>query len=207
MLLHREGVECVVLEARTREYVEKRVRAGLLEQNTVNLLRELDAADRLDREGLEHNGIYLRYHGRNHYVDMAGLTGRHITIYGQQEVVKDLTQALLDRGVPVLFEVSDVELHDIETKRPRITYEHDGQTHELTCDAIAGCDGFHGVSRQRIAEHLTEYEYVYEFGWLGILAEALAGHRRADLRLARGRLRALHDALPDDQPAVPPGPR
>ena len=172
MLLHREGIECIVLEARTREYVEKRVRAGLLEQNTVNLLRELDVADRLDREGLEHNGIYLRYHDQNHYVDMAGLTGRHITIYGQQEVVKDLTQALLDRDVPVLFEVSDVELHDIETERPRITYEHDGQTHELTCDAIAGCDGFHGVSRQRIAEHLTEYEYVYDFGWLGILAEA-----------------------------------
>ena len=172
MLLHREGIDCVVLEARDREYVEKRVRAGLLEQNTVDLLHDLDVAERLDREGLEHNGIYLRYHGENHYVDMAGLTGRHITIYGQQEVVKDVTQALLDRGVPVLFEVSDVELHDIETDHPRITYEHDGQADELTCDAIAGCDGFHGVSRPTIAEHLTEYEYVYEFGWLGILAEA-----------------------------------
>jgi len=172
MLLHREGIDCVVLEARCREYVEKRVRAGLLEQNTVDLLHDLDVAERLDREGLEHNGIYLRYHGENHYVDMAGLTGRHITIYGQQEVVKDVTQALLDRGVPVLFEVSDVELHDIETDHPRITYEHDGQADELTCDAIAGCDGFHGVSRPTIAEHLTEYEYVYEFGWLGILAEA-----------------------------------
>jgi len=172
MLLAREGIEFVVLEARTREYVEERVRAGLLEQNTVNLLRELDVAERLDREGLEHNGIYLRFHEKNHYVDMAALTGRHITIYGQQEVVKDLTQALLDRGVPVLFEVSDVELHDIETDQARITYEHDGQTHELTCDAIAGCDGFHGVSRPTIAQHLTEHEYVYGFGWLGILAEA-----------------------------------
>jgi p-hydroxybenzoate 3-monooxygenase len=172
MLLHREGIECVVLEARDREYVEKRVRAGLLEQNTVDLLHELDVAERLDREGLEHNGIYLRYHDKNHYVNMAGLTGRHITIYGQQEVVKDLTQALLDRGVPILFEVSDVELHDIETDHPRITYEHAGKTDELTCDAIAGCDGFHGVSRPTIAEHLTEYDYVYGFGWLGILAEA-----------------------------------
>ena len=106
MLLHREGIDCVVLEARDRGYVEKRVRAGLLEQNTVDLLRELGVAERLDREGLEHNGIYLRYREENHYVDMAALTGRHITIYGQQEVVKDLTQALLDRGVPVLFEVS-----------------------------------------------------------------------------------------------------
>jgi len=172
MLLHRAGIDCVVLESRDREYVEKRVRAGLLEQNTVDLLHELGVADRLDREGLEHNGIYLRYHEQNHYVDMAGLTGRHITIYGQQEVVKDVTQALLDRGVPVLFEVSDVELHDIETDHPRITYAHDGQADELTCDAIAGCDGFHGVSRPTIAEHLTEYDYVYGFGWLGILAEA-----------------------------------
>jgi len=172
MLLHREGLDCVVLEARTREYVEERVRAGLLEQNTVDLLHDLDVAERLDAEGLEHNGIYLRYHDENHYVDMANLTGRHITIYGQQEVVKDLTEALLDRGVPVLFEVSDVELHEIETDHPRITYEHDAEAHELTCDAIAGCDGFHGVSRPTIAEHLTEYEYVYGFGWLGILAEA-----------------------------------
>ena len=172
MLLHRAGIDCVVLESRDREYVEKRVRAGLLEQNTVDLLHELGVADRLDREGLEHNGIYLRYHEQNHYVDMAGLTGRHITIYGQQEVVKDVTQALLDRGVPVLFEVSDVELHDIETDHPRITYAHDGQADELTCDAIAGCDGFHGVSRPTIAEHLTEYDFGYGFGWLGILAEA-----------------------------------
>ena len=172
LLLHREGIECIVLEARDREYVEKRVRAGLLEQNTVDLLHELGVAERLDDEGLEHSGIYLRYHEQNHYVDMASLTGRHITIYGQQEVVKDVTQALLDRGVPLLFEVGGVELHDIETDHPRITYGHNGQMNALTCDAIAGCDGFHGVSRPTIAEHLTEYEYVYAFGWLGILAEA-----------------------------------
>ncbi len=171
-LLHREGIDCIVLEARDREYVEKRVRAGLLEQNTVDLLRELGVAERLDDEGLEHNGVYLRYHEQNHYVDMTALTGRHITIYGQQEVVKDVTEALLDRGVPVLFEVSDVELHDIATDQPRITYEHDGQADELICDVIAGCDGFHGVSRPTIAEHLTEYDYTYEFGWLGILADA-----------------------------------
>jgi p-hydroxybenzoate 3-monooxygenase len=172
MLLHEAGIDTVVLESRDRAYVEKRVRAGLLEQNTVDLLHDLNVAERLDREGLEHNGIYLRYHGQNHYVDMTGLTGRHITIYGQQEVVKDLTSALLERDVQILFEVDDVRLHDIETDTPRITYEHDGQAHELTCDAIAGCDGFHGVSRPTIAEHITEYDYVYPFGWLGILAEA-----------------------------------
>jgi p-hydroxybenzoate 3-monooxygenase len=172
MLLEREGIECVVLEARTREYVEKRVRAGLLEQNTVDLLRGLGVADRLDREGIEHSGVYLRHNGHNHHIDMAALTGRHITIYGQQEVVKDLITALLDRGGEVRFEVSDVELHDIESDRPRITFTHDGGEDELVCDAIAGCDGFHGVSRPTIAEHLSEYEYVYEFGWLGILADA-----------------------------------
>ena len=172
MLLHRENIDCVVLEARDRAYVEKRVRAGLLEQNTVDLMHELGVADRLDREGLEHNGIYLRYDGSNHYIDMTKLTGRHITIYGQQEVVKDLTNALLQRNVPVHFEVSGVALHDIESDTPKITYEYKGQQHELTCDAIAGCDGFHGVSRQTIADHVTEYEYVYPFGWLGILAEA-----------------------------------
>jgi p-hydroxybenzoate 3-monooxygenase len=172
MLLHRDGIDCVVLEVRDRAYVEKRVRAGLLEQNTVDLLHELGVGERLGREGLEHSGIYLRYHGENHYVPMTELTGRHITIYGQQEVVKDLTTTLLGKNVPVHFEVSDVALHDLETDAPRITYEHQGQAHELTCEAIAGCDGFHGVSRQTIAEHITEYDHAYPFGWLGILAEA-----------------------------------
>jgi p-hydroxybenzoate 3-monooxygenase len=172
MLLRRNHIDCVVLEDRDRAYVEKRVRAGLLEQNTVDLLRELGVDDRLNREGLEHNGIYLRYREENHYVDMTALTGRHITIYGQQEVVKDLTTSLLDDDVEVLFEVNDVQLHDIESDAPRITYEHEGQNHELTCDVIAGCDGFHGVSRPAIAEHITEYDYEYPFGWLGILAEA-----------------------------------
>ena len=172
MLLHRENIDCVVLEARDRAYVEKRVRAGLLEQNTVDLLHELGVGERLDEEGLEHSGIYLRYHDENHYVPMTELTGRHITIYGQQEVVKDLTTALLDKDVPIHFEVSNVTLHDLETEAPHITYEHEGESHELTCDAIAGCDGFHGVSRQTIAEHITEYDYAYPFGWLGILAEA-----------------------------------
>lgn len=172
LLLHRAGIESVVLEARDRPYVEKRVRAGLLEQNTVNLLRELEVAARLDREGLEHDGINLRHRGRNHHVDMAGLTGRHITIYGQQEVVKDLIVALEQRQVPIHFEVEDVRLHDLETDRPRVTYRHENDDRELVCEAVAGCDGFHGVCRPAIEEHLTVYDYTYQFGWLGILAEA-----------------------------------
>jgi p-hydroxybenzoate 3-monooxygenase len=172
LLLLRAGIETVVLEARDRAYVEKRVRAGLLEQNTVNLLHELDVAERLDREGLEHSGVYLRHQGRKHHVDMARLTGRHITIYGQQEVVKDLIAALLERGGTIHFEVEDVRLHDLTTERPDITYTHGGARHDLACDAIAGCDGFHGISRQAIAEHLTAYDYEYQFCWLGILADA-----------------------------------
>src|SRR5919206_1665589 len=114
LLLARAGIESVVLEARSREYVQKRVRAGLLEQNTVDLLRDLGVAERLDREGLEHTGVYLRRRGRQHHVDMSTLTGRHITIYGQQEIVKDLIAARLEQGGALHFEVSDVEVHDVE---------------------------------------------------------------------------------------------
>src|SRR5436309_4570676 len=134
MLLHRENIECVVLEARDRAYVEKRVRAGLLEQNTVDLLHELGVGDRLSREGLDHTGVYLHFSERVFHVDMLRLTGRKITIYGQQEVVKDEIAALLERGVPVHFEVADVAVHDLEGS-PHITY--DGG--EITCDFIAGC--------------------------------------------------------------------
>src|SRR3954453_8823943 len=127
LLLARAGIETVVLEIRSREYVEHRVRAGLLEQNPCDLLRELGVAGRLDREGLEHNGVYLRRRGRRHHVDMSALTGRHITIYGQQEVVKDLIAARRERGGALHFEVADVAVHDIESDAPRVTYTHDGE--------------------------------------------------------------------------------
>jgi p-hydroxybenzoate 3-monooxygenase len=172
LLLERAGIDAVVLEARSRAYVEQRVRAGLLEQNTVDLLRELGVAGRLDREGLEHTGVYLRRRGRQHHVDMSALTGRHITIYGQQEVVKDLIAAHLEHGGDLRFEVSDVAVHDVEGDAPRITFAHDGRRDELRCELVAGCDGFHGVCRPAIAEHLAQHEFVYPFGWLGILAEA-----------------------------------
>jgi p-hydroxybenzoate 3-monooxygenase len=173
LLLQRGGIEAVVLEARSREYAEQRVRAGLLEQNTVDLMHELGVAERLAREGLRHTGVFLRHQGRTQHVDMSDLTGRYLTIYGQQEVVKDLIGARLERGGELHFEVSDVALHGLESERPRITYVHDGRRHELECDVIAGCDGFHGVCRPSIpAGRLTEYEHVYPFGWLGILAEA-----------------------------------
>jgi p-hydroxybenzoate 3-monooxygenase len=173
LLLAREGIESVLVESRTRAYVEHRVRAGLLEHNTVQLLHELGVGERLAREGLEHHGIYLRRQGRTERVRLTELTGRRITIYGQQEVVKDLIAARLEHGGALHFEVSNVEVHDLDRERPRVTYTHKGAAQELECDVVAGCDGFHGVCRPSIPDGvLTEYEYVYPFGWLGILVEA-----------------------------------
>jgi p-hydroxybenzoate 3-monooxygenase len=173
LLLAREGIESVVLETRDRAYVEQRVRAGLLEHNTVELLKDLGVGERLEREGLVHDGIYLRRPGHTQRIAMTELTGRHVTVYGQQEVVKDLIAARLEAGDPLHFEVSGVAVHDIETDTPRVTFSHDGAEHELECDFIAGCDGFHGVCRPAIpAGVLTELDYEYPFGWLGILAHA-----------------------------------
>jgi p-hydroxybenzoate 3-monooxygenase len=168
LLLQRAGIDCVVLESRDRAYVEQRVRAGLLEQNTVDLLHELGVGERLARKGLDHTGVYLHFSERVFHVDMLRLTGRKITIYGQQEVVKDEIAALLERDVPVHFEVAGVAVHDLEGS-PRITYEGG----EIACEFIAGCDGFHGVCRPSVPDGiLTEHDYVYPFSWLGILAEA-----------------------------------
>jgi p-hydroxybenzoate 3-monooxygenase len=172
-LLHLQGIESVVLEARSREYVEARVRAGVLEQTTVDLLGEAGVAERLHREGLVHRGLELRFDGRGHRIDFAELTGgRAITVYGQQEVVKDLIAARLGYGGDLRFEVADVSLHDLESERPRIRFSHEGADHELRCDVVAGCDGFHGISRPTVPEGvLRVYEREYPFAWLGILAE------------------------------------
>ena len=169
LLLQQAGIDCVVLEVRDRAYVEKRVRAGLLEQNTVDVLHQVGVADRLDREGLDHTGVFLRFNDRAFHVDMLRLTGRKITIYGQQEVVKDEIAALEERGVPIHFEVDDVAVHDLDSERPRITYSGG----ELVCDFIAGCDGFHGICRPAFPDGvIAEHDFTYPFSWLGILAEA-----------------------------------
>jgi p-hydroxybenzoate 3-monooxygenase len=173
-LLARVGVDSVVLENRSRAYIEQRVRAGVLEQNTVDLLREHGLAERLDREGMVHHGLELRFAGRGHRIPLSELTGgRAITVYGQQEVVKDLVKARLDAGGEILFEVEDVSLHDLGSERPAIRFRHAGGDHELRCDVVAGCDGYHGISRASIPPGvLTAYEREYPFAWLGILAEA-----------------------------------
>jgi p-hydroxybenzoate 3-monooxygenase len=172
-LLHRAGIESVVLEARNREYVESRVRAGVLEQGSVDLLREHGLGERLDREGLVHEGINLQFGGERHRVPMTELTGRAITVYGQQEVVKDIIAARLAAGGEILFDVDDVRLSGLTEDQPVIRYTRDGRKAELHCDFIAGCDGFHGVSRTAVPDGvLTTYERTYPFAWLGILAEA-----------------------------------
>jgi p-hydroxybenzoate 3-monooxygenase len=173
-LLGRLGIDSVVLEARERAYVEQRVRAGVLEQGTVDVLRAAGVADRLEREGLVHEGIELRFGGHGHRLDLKALTGGStITVYGQQEVVKDLIAARVDAGAPLLFAVGDVSLHDVETDRPAVHFRHAGEAVELRCDVIAGCDGFHGVCREAIPPGvLSVFEREYPFAWLGILAQA-----------------------------------
>jgi p-hydroxybenzoate 3-monooxygenase len=177
-LLHREGIESVVIESRSRDYVEHRVRAGVLEQGAVDLLVRSGVGDRLQREGLVHHGIELRFGGRGHRIDLTELTGgRAITVYGQQEVVKDLIRARLDAGGTVLFDVADVSVHALESTRPRIRFRHGDNDVELQCDAIAGCDGFHGTCRPSVPSGvLKAFERAYPFAWLGILAEAAPSH-------------------------------
>ncbi len=172
-LLHLQGIESVVLENRSRQYCEERVRAGVLEQGTVDLLCQTGVGERLKREGLVHGGIELRFGGKGHRIDFRELTGgKTITIYGQSEVLKDLTDARLAAGGQVYFEVEDVSVHDFDRTKPKIRFRKAGKVEELTCDFIGGCDGFHGICRPAISKSLTVYEREYPFGCLGILAEA-----------------------------------
>ena len=171
-LLHVQGIESVVLESRSREYVEARIRAGVLEQGTVDLLVGAGAGERLQSEGIVHHGIELQFDGERHRVPLSELTGgRVIVIYGQTEVVKDLIRVRLEHDAPLLFEVEDVTVYDVTTERPVIRFRHEGADHELECDVIAGCDGFHGICRPSIPDRvLRSFSRDYPFGWLGILA-------------------------------------
>lgn len=175
-LLHLAGIDSIVLESRSRRHVESRVRAGLLEQGSVETLAEAGVADRLRREGLVHHGIELRFDGAAHRIPLTELTGRSVTIYGQQEVVKDLIAARLAAGAhrdhaPILFEVERVALHDVSADTPRIAFRHAGEDHVIEADFIGGCDGFHGICRPGIPEPATS-ERVYPFAWLGILSHS-----------------------------------
>jgi p-hydroxybenzoate 3-monooxygenase len=173
-LLHRSGIESVIVENRSREYVIERVRAGVLEQATVDLMVAAGMGDRLQREGMRHEGVHIAFKGRRHRIDFAELTGGSaITIYGQNELVKDLIEARLQTGAPLFFESQDVTLANPRDARPIVRFIHHEHEYELEADFVAGCDGFHGISRPAIPP--TErriYERTYPFAWLGILAEA-----------------------------------
>jgi p-hydroxybenzoate 3-monooxygenase len=169
-LLQLQAIESVVLERHTREYVETRVRAGVLEQGTVDMLCQSGVGERLKREGLEHEGVELRFDGKGHRINFQGLVGKSITVYAQQEVLKDLIAARLAYQAPIYFEAEALHIEGFDS-RPKIHYQHDGKSHEIECDFIAGCDGFHGICRPAVPEaQLQIHERHYPFAWLGVLA-------------------------------------
>lgn len=172
-LLHLEGIESVILENRSREYIEGRIRAGLLEQWTTDLLRDTGVGERMQREAMFHNGIHFCFNGALHYINFRDLVGQGVTIYGQQEVVKDLVAKRLADGGQILFEVEDVSIHDFAGNAPKIRFQHGGKPQQLDCDFIGGCDGFHGICRPSVPSGvLTEYDREYPFGWVGILSDS-----------------------------------
>ena len=172
-LLHNAGIDTLIVERQTPDYVLGRIRAGVLEQGTVELLREAGVAQRMDREGLVHEGVELLVGGHRQRLDLKALTGgKTVMVYGQTEVTRDLMQAREQNGAPIIYAANNVQPHDIEGARPYLTFDKDGRQHRVECDYIAGCDGFHGVARQSIpASVLKVYERVYPFGWLGLLAD------------------------------------
>jgi len=172
-LLHKAGVDAVILEARSPEYVLGRIRAGVLEQVTVDLLDAVGVGARMHQEGLVHGGFELCFGGTRHRIDMHGLTGgKNVMVYGQTEVTRDLMEARAAAGLTTIYEAADVSLHDFDGAKPRVRYRKDGTTHEIECDFIAGCDGYHGVSRASVpAGALQTFERVYPFGWLGLLSD------------------------------------
>ncbi len=172
-LLRLQGIDSIIIENRSRDYIENRIRAGLIEHWAAELLVELGVGERLLREGLPHAGTNIGINGELHHLDFEKLTGKHITVYGQQEVVKDMVARRLSDGGDLLFEVSDVSVHDLKSNAPKIAFTHDGKAQTIECDFIAGCDGYHGICRPSFPEGvLSVFERDYPFGWLGILSES-----------------------------------
>ena len=172
-LLHLGGVDSVVIETRSRQEIEATIRAGVLEQGTVDLLVDSGVGERLQREGFVHEGIILRFAGRSHRIALTELTGRAIMVYAQHEVIKDLVKVRLDAGGKILFEVKNAALYDLDSPAPKVRFHRDGKVHEIEAQFVAGCDGFHGVSRPSIpSRHRQEFARSYPFGWFGILVEA-----------------------------------
>jgi p-hydroxybenzoate 3-monooxygenase len=172
-LLHLWGIDSVVVENRSRDHVIERVRAGVLEQHVVDMLIATGVGERLQREGMPHNGIWLAFSGIRRRIDFCELTGRRITVYGQNEVVRDLIDARIAASNPIYFEAADVAVSDVDTSSPKLSFRHENQTHRIRCDFIAGCDGFHGICRPAFPKTILRvYERAYPFAWLGVLARA-----------------------------------
>lgn len=172
-LLHKAGIDAIILERQSADYVLGRIRAGVLEQVSMDLLDEAGVGERMHQEGLLHTGFEMLYGGKRHRVDLNHLTGgKNVMVYGQTELTRDLMEARAKAGLPTVYEVGDVAVHDFDSQSPRVTYQKDGQSHEIACDFIAGCDGFHGVCRASVpSSSITEFEKVYPFGWLGLLSD------------------------------------
>ena len=172
-LLYKAGIDNVILERQTGDYVLSRIRAGILEQVCIDLLDEVGVGARMHKEGLVHGGFEMLFGGRRHRIDLHGLTGgKNVMVYGQTELTRDLMDARKAAGLPTVYEAQHVSVHDFDTRTPRVRYEHGGKAHEIACEFIAGCDGFHGVCRASAPRGaITEYEKVYPFGWLGLLSD------------------------------------
>jgi p-hydroxybenzoate 3-monooxygenase len=172
-LLHLAGIESIIIESRSREYCENRIRAGLMEHWVAQMLIETGAGERLKREAMVHDGIFIAFNGEAHQLDFTKLVNKHVYIYDQKEVVTDLIAKRLADGGQILFEVEDTSVHDFDTGQPKIRFKHGGRTQVIDCDFIAGCDGFHGICRPSLPkESWAGYDRVYPFGWLGILSES-----------------------------------
>jgi p-hydroxybenzoate 3-monooxygenase len=177
-LLHKAGIDAIIVERQTGDYVLGRIRAGILEQVCIDLMDEAGVGERMHKEGLVHGGFEMLYNGQRHRVDLNKLTGgKNVMVYGQTDLTKDLMDARAAAGLPTVYEAHNVAVHDFDTQKPRVTYEKDGQTFEIECDFIAGCDGFHGVCRASAPRSaITEFEKVYPFGWLGLLSDTPPVH-------------------------------
>lgn len=171
-LLHKAGIDAIIIEQRSKHYVLDRIRAGVLEMGAVEMLDRLGVGKRLHAEGLVHDGVEISYSAGRQRIDLTGLTGRHVVVYGQTEVTRDLMDAREAAGEKTVYEAEDVSVHDFDSTRPKVRYRKDGREHEVECDFIAGCDGFHGVCRESVpAGSISNFERVYPFGWLGVLSE------------------------------------
>ena len=202
-LLHKHGIDNIILERQTADYVLGRIRAGVIEQGTMGLLDEAGVGKRMHADGLVHDGVYMCVDGERHHLSFKTMTGKSVMVYGQTEITRDLMDGRAAAGAPTIYSAHDVALHDISGAAPRVTYHVDGKTEEITCDFIAGCDGFHGISRQSVPQQaISTFERIYPFGWLGILSDTPPVADELIYVRHEQRLCVVLDALAHTQPLL-----